>query len=60
MARCRELGVELLIDDSPDTLLRALDAGLRAATLRHPWNAHLCDTSEVTCAADWRELARLV
>ena len=60
VARCREIGVDLLIDDSPDTLLRALDAGLRAATLRHPWNAHLCDTSAVTCAADWRELARVV
>ena len=58
--RCRELGVDLLIDDIPDTLLRALDAGLRAATLRHPWNAHLCGTSGVICAADWRALARVV
>jgi uncharacterized HAD superfamily protein len=60
VARCREIGIDLLIDDSPDTLLRALDAGLRAATLRHPWNEHLCDTSAVTCAADWLELARVV
>jgi hypothetical protein len=60
VARCRELGVDLLIDDSPETLLRALDAGIRAATLRHPWNEHLCDGSHVTCAADWRELARAV
>ena len=60
VARCRELGVDLLIDDIPDTLLRALDAGRRAATLRHPWNAHLCGTSDVICAADWRELARVV
>ena len=60
VARCRELGVDLLIDDSPDTLLRALDAGIRAATLRHPWNEHLCGASQVTCAADWRELARAV
>ena len=60
VARCRELGVDLLIDDSPDTLLRALDAGIRAATLRHPWNEHLCDAPHVTCADDWRELARMV
>jgi uncharacterized protein len=60
VARSRELGVDLLIDDIPDTLLRALDAGLRAATLRHPWNEHLCGTSDVICAADWRELARVV
>jgi uncharacterized protein len=58
VARCRELGVDLLIDDIPDTLLRALDAGIRAATLRHPWNVHLCDASDVVCAADWRALAR--
>ena len=60
VARCRELGVDLLIDDSPDILLRALDAGIRAATLRHPWNEHVCDAPQVTCAADWRELARAV
>ena len=60
MARCREIGADLLIDDSPDTLLRALDAGIRAATLRHPWNEHLCDASPVTCATGWRALARVV
>ncbi len=60
VARCREIGADLLIDDSPDTLLRALDAGIRAATLRHPWNEHLCDASPVTCATDWRALARAV
>jgi hypothetical protein len=60
VAHCRRTGVDLLIDDSPDTLLRALGAGIRAATLRHPWNEHLCDASPVTCAADWRELARAV
>ena len=60
VARCREIGVDLLIDDSPDTLLRALDAGIRAATLRHPWNEHLCSGSDITCAADWRELDRAV
>jgi FMN phosphatase YigB (HAD superfamily) len=60
VARCREIGAGLLIDDSPDTLLRARDAGIRAATLRHPWNEHLCDTPDVTCAADWRALARVL
>jgi uncharacterized protein len=58
IALCRRIGIDLLIDDSPDTLLRAVDAGILAATLRHPWNAHVCDASPVTCATDWRELAR--
>jgi len=60
VARGRDIGVDLLIDDSPETLRRALDAGIRTATLRHPWNEHLCDASPVTCAADWRALARVV
>ena len=60
VARCRRIGIELLIDDSPSTLLRARDAGILAATLRHPWNEHVCGASHVTCAADWRELARVL
>jgi uncharacterized HAD superfamily protein len=58
VARCRELGIELLIDDSPETLERALDAGMRAATITHPWNRDVCETEDVIAAADWEELAR--
>jgi hypothetical protein len=58
VAHCRQVGIELLIDDSPDTLLRALDAGVLAATLRHPWNEEVCDMPPVICAVDWPELAR--
>ena len=60
VALCRELGIDLLIDDSPDTLLRAVDAGILAATLRHPWNEHVRDASLVSSGADWRELARVL
>jgi uncharacterized protein len=60
VARCRQIGIDLLIDDSPNNLLRALEAGILAATLRHPWNDDVCDTPHVICAADWRELARLL
>ena len=60
VTRCRQLGIHLLIDDSPDNLLRALDAGILAATLRHPWNEHVCDAPHVTSAADWRELDRVL
>lgn len=58
VSRCRQIGIDLLIDDSPDNLLRALDAGILAATLHHPWNEHVRDAPGVTSAADWRELAR--
>jgi 1-acyl-sn-glycerol-3-phosphate acyltransferase len=36
----------------------ALDAGIIAATLVHPWNRELCETEDVICGADWHELAR--
>jgi uncharacterized protein len=58
VADARRLGAGLLVDDLPATLLRARDAGLLAATLRHPWNAHLCERPDIVCAADWPELAR--
>lgn len=60
VAHCRRIGVDVLIDDSPATLIRALDAGIVPATLRHPWNAHLCDGRQVICAAGWRELGRVL
>jgi uncharacterized protein len=58
VAHCRRTGIELLVDDSPGTLLRAVEAGMLAATLRHPWNEHICDAPRVISAADWPALAR--
>ena len=43
VARCREIGIELLIDDSPVNLLAAVEAGIAAATLEHPWNREICE-----------------
>ena len=60
VAHCRRVGIELLIDDSPDTLLRAVAAGMLAAALRHPWNEHVCDAARVACATDWRGLGRVL
>jgi len=60
VARCEEIGIDLLIDDSPVNLQRAIDAGLAAATILHPWNRDLCETEDVICGDDWPELeARL-
>jgi uncharacterized protein len=58
VARCREIGIDVLIDDSPINLQAALDNGIIAATLLHPWNRDLCDIEDVICGADWNELAR--
>ena len=58
VGRCVELGIELLIDDSPVNLARAIDHGLLVATIAHPWNRDLCEEEDVICADDWRGLAR--
>ena len=60
VARCVELGIDVLIDDSPVNLVHARAVGIVPATLRHPWNAELCDREGILCAADWPELATLV
>jgi hypothetical protein len=55
IARCVELGIDVLIDDSPDNLARALGAGMTAATIDHPWNR---DVPGVIRAPDWPTLER--
>lgn len=57
ITRCREIGIDVLVDDSPVNLARAIDAGIVAATLRHPWNRDLCEEDDVVCADDWPGLA---
>jgi hypothetical protein len=56
ISRCGEIGIELLIDDSPVNITRALDRGMHAATLAHPWNREVCERREVVCADDWFDL----
>jgi hypothetical protein len=58
VSRCVEIGIDVLIDDSPVNLARARERGIVGATLRHPWNAELCERDGVACADDWAGLAR--
>ena len=60
VARCADLGIDLLIDDGPLNLAAAIDRGMVAATIRHPWNRDLCEEEDVICAEDWFELDRLL
>jgi beta-phosphoglucomutase-like phosphatase (HAD superfamily) len=53
-----EIGIDLLIDDKPADLLRALEAGMTAATLMHPWNREICEEEDIVHAPDWPELRR--
>ena len=54
--RCVELDVELLIDDSPVNIVRALEHGIKVATLIHPWNEDVVETEDVIAAHDWAGL----
>jgi hypothetical protein len=58
VSRCVEIGIDVLVDDSPVNIQRALDAGIVAATLLHPWNQEVCEVEDVISAADWPELVR--
>lgn len=57
IARCREIEIDLLIDDSPVNIERALDAGILAATIVHPWNRALVEAGAVVGGEDWHSLA---
>jgi uncharacterized protein len=58
VSRCREIGIDLLIDDSPVNIQRAIDAGMAVATIEHPWNRDVCEDEDVVSGADWTELRR--
>jgi hypothetical protein len=60
VTRCSEIGIDLLIDDSPVNLMRAIDEGITAATIAHPWNQDVCEEEGIICASDWPTLARLL
>jgi uncharacterized protein len=58
VSRCVELGIDVLVDDSPVNIARAREARIAAATIQHPWNEHLADEDGVVVAKDWPELER--
>ncbi len=57
VGHCVHLGIDLLIDDSPENLAGAIDHGIAVATISHPWNRDVCEEEDVICGADWNELA---
>jgi uncharacterized HAD superfamily protein len=58
ISRCVELQIDLLIDDSPVNLLRAIEHRIAPATIAHPWNRVVCEQEKVVCAESWPELDR--
>jgi hypothetical protein len=53
VARCVELGIHVLVDDSPVNIVRAREAGIVPATIIHPWNEELVERDGVIGARDW-------
>ncbi len=60
VSRCVELGIDLLVDDSPPNIAAARAHGMLVATLIHPWNEPLVDQDGVIGARTWPELERRV
>jgi uncharacterized protein len=58
VSRCVELGIDVLVDDSPVNIVKAREAGMIAATIIHPWNEELVGRDGVIGARDWKELRR--
>jgi FMN phosphatase YigB (HAD superfamily) len=56
VTRCAEIGIDVLVDDSPVNLVRAREAGIHGATLLHPWNRDVCERHGFICAESWPEL----
>jgi uncharacterized HAD superfamily protein len=56
VTRCCEIGIDLLIDDSPENLEQAVERGLAAATILHPWNRDLVEDEGIIGADDWPSL----
>jgi uncharacterized HAD superfamily protein len=61
LAYARSHGISLLIDDKPDLLRAAADAGLGAASIAHAYHDRgLRADRAVIIAANWAELRRRV
>jgi uncharacterized HAD superfamily protein len=58
VTHCREIAIDVLIDDSPVNLMKAGEAGITPATILHPWNRDLCEEEDIVCARDWPTLAK--
>jgi beta-phosphoglucomutase-like phosphatase (HAD superfamily) len=56
VTRCIELGIDVLVDDSPVNLEHARAAGILGAAIIHPWNAGFEGRDGVILARDWHEL----
>jgi hypothetical protein len=57
---CLEHDIELLIEDEPNTIRAAHEAGLLVASLRYHYNAAVIDELGIPHAHDWIELRSII
>jgi uncharacterized protein len=60
VARCVEIDINVLIDDSPINLARALEQGIMGATIVHPWNRDLVEEEDIIAAQNWPQLEHML
>ena len=60
ITRCVDVGIDILVDDSPVNIRAAREKGMLAATLIHPWNKALLGEPGVIGAREWSELERRI
>jgi 5'(3')-deoxyribonucleotidase len=58
VTRCVELGIDVLVDDSPVNLENAREQGILGATIIHPWNAAVVERDGVIGGRDWSDLSK--
>jgi uncharacterized HAD superfamily protein len=56
VTRCAEIGIDVLVDDSPVNLERAREVEILGATILHPWNRGFEEVDWVVTGEDWDEL----
>jgi uncharacterized protein len=56
VTRCVQLGIEVLVEDSPVNLERATAEGILGATIVHPWNREFEEEHGVVTASEWSQL----
>jgi hypothetical protein len=60
IAFCLREGISVIVDDHPQTIIDAHQAGLTVLSLRFPYNAAVIEQLGVTNAPDWEALKTLL
>lgn len=60
LALCQELGIDVIADDHPRTLMACAAAGMRCFTLPYRYNTHVIETLGLAQVTNWHQLGPLV